>query len=353
MTDTLGRVVHPGRRQFLRGLAGLGLSAGGLALLAGCGGRTAGIGATGSAENRLETNRLTLAHTVSLCHAPQYLAEDLLVAEGFAQVSYLPISAAGVESAALAAGQADMLLTFAGPLIFQIDAGDPIMLLGGGHVGCLELFVQQHVQSILDLRGKTIALHALNSAPHIFLISLLAHVGLDHRRDVEIRLLPPDEGLRAFAAGEVDATLSSPPWAQELRDRKIGHSLVNSSVDKPWSQYFCCMIAGHRNFVTQHPVATKRAMRAILKGADLCAADPDHAARTLMERGFTQSPTYALKAMQEVPYGKWREYDPEDTVRYYALRLHESGMIKSTPDQIISKGTDWRFFNDLKQELKV
>ncbi len=29
--------------------------------------------------------------------------------------------------------------------------------------------------------------------------------------------------------------------------------------------------------------------------------------------------------MKEIPYDRWREYDPEDTVRFYALRLHEAG----------------------------
>ena len=61
---------------------------------------------------------------------------------------------------------------------------------------------------------------------------------------------------------------------------------------------------------------------------------------------------YALQTMLEVPYGTWREYNPEDTVRFYALRLHEAGMIKSTPQKIIAQGTDWRFLNELKKELK-
>ena len=57
--------------------------------------------------------------------------------------------------------------------------------------------------------------------------------------------------------------------------------------------------------------------------------------------------------MKEVPYGKWREYDPEDTLRFYALRLHEVGMIKKSPKQIIAQGTDWRFIRELKKELKA
>ena len=34
------------------------------------------------------------------------------------------------------------------------------------------------------------------------------------------------------------------------------------------------------------------------------------------------------------------------------LRLHEAGMIKSSPQKIL-QGTDWRFFNELKKELKT
>jgi len=104
--------------------------------------------------------------------------------------------------------------------------------------------------------------------------------------------------------------------------------------------------------VQKHPIATKRALRAILKGADLCASEPDRAARMIIEKGFTPNYDYAVQALQEIPYNRWREYDPEDTVRFYALRLQEAGFIKSTPQKIIAQGTNWRFFNALKQELK-
>jgi NitT/TauT family transport system substrate-binding protein len=53
-----------------------------------------------------------------------------------------------------------------------------------------------------------------------------------------------------------------------------------------------------------------------------------------------------------VPYWRWREYDPEDTLRFYALRLHEAGMIHGTPQRILARGTDWRFLDELRKELK-
>ena len=124
-------------------------------------------------------------------------------------------------------------------------------------------------------------------------------------------------------------------------------------MDRPWSQYFCCMLAGNREFVARYPAATKRVVRAFLKAADLCANEPERAARQLVEGGFTERYEYALQTLNENPYGQWREYDAEDSVRFYALRLHELGMIKSNPKRIIVEGTDWRFLNELKRELKA
>jgi NitT/TauT family transport system substrate-binding protein len=68
--------------------------------------------------------------------------------------------------------------------------------------------------------------------------------------------------------------------------------------------------------------------------------------------GFTENYDYALQTLNEVWYNKWREYDAEDSVRFYSLRLREAGMIKSTPSKVIADGTNWRFLNELKRELK-
>lgn len=113
------------------------------------------------------------------------------------------------------------------------------------------------------------------------------------------------------------------------------------------------MLAGSTDYVKNHPVATKRVVRAIVKAADLCATEPASVARTLVDGGFTPGYDYALQALTDIPYDKWRDYDAEDTMRFYALRLHDLGFVKSTPQRIIADGTDWRFLNELKQELKT
>ena len=49
-----------------------------------------------------------------------------------------------------------------------------------------------------------------------------------------------------------------PPEPQELRAKRIGHVMVNSAVDRPWSQYFCCMVRRQPGLRPKYPVATKR-----------------------------------------------------------------------------------------------
>jgi NitT/TauT family transport system substrate-binding protein len=304
-----------------------------------------------AAEPPPETTTLRLDQRPSLCSAPKYVAEELLRGEGFAHVSYIEMDTVAAYKA-LAVGDIDLTVMFVGPSIMRIDAGDPIVFLAGAHVGCFELFGTDQVRAIRDLKGKTVAIPELGSPGHVFLSSMMAYVGLDPGKDVTWVTHPRAESKRLLAEGKIDAYLGFPPDPQELRTKKIDHVIVNSSVDRPWSQYFCCMVTANREFVQKHPAATKRAVRAILKAANVCAVEPAQVAQLLVDKGLTERYDYALQAMQEIPYNRWREYDPEDAVRFYALRLQEAGMIKRTPQQIIARGTDWRFLNELKKELK-
>jgi NitT/TauT family transport system substrate-binding protein len=334
-------IQHWSRRQFLGRLT-----------MAGAAGLLSLPPKPSAAEPPPETTRIRLVQIPSICQAPQYVAEELLRGEGFTDVQYIKKGGALGITEALASGEANINNHFAGPSIIRVEAGDPIVFLAGLHVGCFELFATDRVRTIRDLKGKTVAVLELGSAQHVFLSSMVAYIGLEPHKDINWVTRPPDESMQLLAEGKIDAFLGFPPEPQELRAKQIGHVVINSAMDRPWSQYFCCMVIGNREFVQKHPVATKRTLRAILKATDVCALEPERAARSLVDGGFAPRYDYALQTMREVPYGKWREYDPEDTIRFYALRLHEAGMIKSTPQKIIAQSTDWRFFNDLKKELK-
>jgi NitT/TauT family transport system substrate-binding protein len=204
------------------------------------------------------------------------------------------------------------------------------------------------------LKGRKVGIpEGFGSSGHLLLAIMVAHVGLDPHSDIEWTVTPTGDLLGVFAEGQVDAFLAFPPEPQELRAREVGRVILNTATDQPWSQYFCCMLYSHRDFVRDHPVATKRFLRAILKAADMCAADPALAAQSMVDSGWTPHYDYALQTLTELPYDRWREFDPEDSLRFFALRLHEVGMIESTPNALIAEGTDWRFLNELKRELKA
>ncbi|MDQ0561556.1 NitT/TauT family transport system substrate-binding protein [Rhizobium mesoamericanum] len=305
------------------------------------------------AEPPPETTTIRFAKISGICIAPQYAAEDLLRLEGFTDVSYVLTEAGYGTSGLIARGDVDFSLNFAAPLAVAIDAGDPIKVLAGLHTGCFELFGNDSIHGMTDLKGKTVGVQGLGSTPYVFLTSMAAYVGLVPQKDIRWVTNPAVRPMELFIEGKVDAFLGFPPEPQELHARNIGHVVVNKSLDRPWSQYFCCMLAGNADFVRNNPVATKRVLRAILKAADLCVAEPRRIARQIVDAGFTANYDFALQTMSEVPYGKWREYDPEDTIRFYALRLNESGMIKSSPHEIIANGTDWHFLSEVQRELKT
>src|SRR6266536_4247802 len=112
------RRAHVSRREFMSGLAFSGT-------LAFHGLRPP----PAAAEPPPETTRLRMVRVPSICQSPQYLAEELLQAEGFTDVQY--ISKQGTEEIepALASAEADLNGHFAAPLILRVEAGDPIVIL--------------------------------------------------------------------------------------------------------------------------------------------------------------------------------------------------------------------------------
>jgi NitT/TauT family transport system substrate-binding protein len=199
MTD---RHARWSRREFVGGLT----SAGALGAL---GVRPQSV----SADPPPETTRIRLVQTTSMCQAPQYVAEALLRSEGFTDVQYFKKEGPEAIAGAVASGEADINMHFSGPLLIRIDRG------GACH----------------DSGGSASRMYEL-----IFFSSMAASVGLDPNRDIKWVTYPADKAIELLAQGKIDAFMGFPPRPQELRARKIGHVLVNSNVDRPWSQYFCC-----------------------------------------------------------------------------------------------------------------
>jgi NitT/TauT family transport system substrate-binding protein len=314
-----------------------------------------------AAEPPPEITTIRFEKDPASCIAPQAF-QELLHAEGFADIRYVDVMEAhmrradatgsGFASDMIAHGEVDFGREFALNLVMAMSAGAPITVLSGLHTGCFALFGKKEIRTIGDLKGRTVA-DGTSVGDKAFLKMLTASVGLDPEKDLRWVSDPLLQPMDLFLAGKADAFGVGPPVLQEVRARNIGHLIVSFFIDKPWSQYYCCMLATHTEFARKYPVATKRVLRAILKAVDLCASEPKRAARVLVEQGYTKRYDYALQAFSEMGYDVWRDYDPEDTLRFYALRLHEAGFIQSNPNKLIAEHTDWQFLDELKRELKA
>jgi NitT/TauT family transport system substrate-binding protein len=290
-----------------------------------------------------------------ICAAPLYITEDLLRAEGFTDVRYVTVEGGPVYSQAFERGEIDFGL-MAGPgIVLRRDAGVPITVLAGVHPGCFELFVHDQIRTFTDLKGKQVGIDDTpGSTQHQFVSFMAANAGLDPKKD--IRWVTTDEAadpMGLFVQGKIDAFLAFMPQPQQLRERKIGRVVVDLAMDEPWSKNFCCMAVGNADFVRDNPIATKRALRAIMKATDVCAAERERAARQLVDGGFAQNYDYALQVVTGMRYNAWRELNPEESLRFYAQWLQKFGQLKSAPDAIIADSADWRFLNELKRELKA
>lgn len=315
-----------------------------------------GLPCTAASEQPLETKRIRLVVDEAICLVPQFLSEELLRLEGFTQIEYVRMNYDTYHNlgAIVAAGKADITQDAAISFVPLLDARQPVVILSGVHLGCWELFGASNVRAIRDLKGKRIPISTPGAEEHLVVSSILAYIGMDPRKDVQFVEIPLfDDQIKAFRAGAVDALFAFPPQPQRLRAEGIGHVVIDAARDRPWSQYYCCVVGANRDFMTRNPVATKRALRAFLKAADICARDPQRAARYLVAKGYEPRYETALEVLDNLPYGRWREFSPEDTLRFHALRLREVGMITSDPNKLIAHGTDWRFLNELRRELKA
>jgi NitT/TauT family transport system substrate-binding protein len=311
-----------------------------------------GVSFTSAAEPPPEVRKIRLVKIPAICLAPEYIAEEMLRLEGFSKVEYVEMATVDPHEMLLA-DRADISVVSPPNLIPALDAGKPLVALAGLHGGCYELFANEHVHAIRDLKGKRIAVSVLENLEYYYLASMLAYVGVNPIRDVTwVEAKTFDDTMNYFIDGKVDAFLAFPPQPQRLRARKIGRVIVNTAEDRPWSQYFCCMTAARRDFVERNPIATKRAVRAILKATDLCAREPERAAQAIVEKGYEPNHKVALEVLTSLSYNRWRTYDLRDSLRFHALRLHEAGMIKTAPDKLIAQGVDLRFLNELRSELK-
>jgi NitT/TauT family transport system substrate-binding protein len=351
------------RRDLLRGTLGTAAALAGGGLFAACvsPGSPTGVPSPGASLPPPETTTVRFV-SPPVCDPPIALAKPFLLEEGFTDVQYVRVSPTNTEW--LTSGVADFNSGgYGAQIAANVDGGVPMVAVAGIHPGCLELWAKPGISTIRDLRGKTIAVNAKTASDLLYGIFsiLLAYIGMDPRTDVNFIEIGPDiAALRdAFVDGRSAAFIAPAVFGPQLRrnPKSPGTVILDTTMDKPWSQYYCCQLVANGDWARRNPIATKRVTRAVLRAADLVTKDRASATHQFVAGGFFSTTPAATdedimnEVIRDLSYD-WRGLDPEDTLRFFALRLADVKLIKMTPQEIIAKGSDFAYMRQLRSELK-
>ena len=228
-------------------------------------------------EGPPETTTIRLTSHLHLRRTGWYVAEDVAAYRRLHRRS-LRAKRKAVCSAPemVASGEVDFDARFGGSVVYQLAGGQPVTALAGVHSGCYELIAQESIRTVSDLKGRRVGIQTLASSAHLYLSIMATYIGLDaqrrHRVDRAARW-QGDGAVRRAQDGRLPRHCAE---AQELRERELRQDdRAGRSSDRPWSQYFCCMLVAKSDYVERYPIATKRFIRALLKGIDVCVSDPE------------------------------------------------------------------------------
>ncbi len=346
------------RRTLLKATAGAAATFGGAGLLSACA-PVPVVQTPGATLPPPETTKVRLVSPAA-CDPATAVTKEFLLEEGFTDVQYVRVPVTTTEW--LTADRADFHSAYANFVVANVDAGLPIVALAGIHPGCFELFARPGIEGISDLRGRTIAVTAKNQSDQFygFFLILLSHVGIAPGEVNFIEIGPDVNALRdAFVDGRSEAFIAPAASGPTLRrnPKNPGKVILDTTMDKPWSQYYCCQLVANRDWARRNPIATKRVTRAFLRAADLLTKDKLGVAHEYVARGFFSTTPAATdeqvvnEVIRDLSYD-WRDLDPEETLRFFGLRLADAKLVKSSSQQIITQGSDFAYMRQLKTELK-
>lgn len=185
---------------------------------------------------------------------------------------------------ALATNKADVGAGLTFDWLKPIEQGFDVKLFVGSHGGCQRLFTAQDsgINSVEDLRGKTIASWDVASPPKIAFSVTLAKAGLDPETDVNWLTVPFDLVGEAVLKGEAQAGAHMDPWAWQI-EKKNNFKLLADTQTGVFQDAVCCVLGANGAFLEENKDALQRIAAANIEIHEYTANHPDEVARWYKE----------------------------------------------------------------------
>ena len=301
-----------------------------------------------------EVDSFTFSALPTACFAPIFIGkeEGYYATEGFTGIVDLPMYKSAAESKEAAAlGKADWTFVSMVSAIVGLDKFANYKIVAGLHVGCHEIIAQLDITSVNELEGKTVAIPGIGSTQHLVLLSALYGEGVDPEK-VDLVVYPSAEMPALLKAGKIDAAMGWPPIPEICSMEGIGHTILSTTLDPPWSDHMCCVLIAHTPWMEKNPEALRRVIKATYLAAAAVDADPPGMAKVLIDKGYAKNLPATTLALAKIPWLKFKFHHPEETIIYYAEDLYNFGITTHDADWIL-EGCDWSYYEDVLEEMGI
>jgi NitT/TauT family transport system substrate-binding protein len=309
-----------------------------------------------AADFGAEATTLRLGYFGNLTHADAVLGVadgTFQTALGATKLETSVFNAGPAEIEALTGGDIDAGFIGPNPAInsYAKSSGDSLRIVAGATANGASLIVAPEINTVADLKGKTIATPQLGGTQDVALRKYLLDNGLKVTTtggdDVSVASQENAQTLDLFKTGEVQGGWLPEPWASRLVVEAGGKELVNEKTLWSDGQFTTTILIVSRAFLDQYPGTVAKLLQGHLAELAKIAADPTDAQTRLnaalaevagkpladgvIKRAFAQiTPTYDPLANHLAELG-------DDGVK--------AGTLKAVPD--LAQIYDLRILNKL------
>jgi NitT/TauT family transport system substrate-binding protein len=200
-------------------------------------------------------NKIRVGYIGITCEAPIFAA----VENGFFKEEGLDVELVKCEWSkykdVLALGGYDITHHLIMYFLKPIEQGLDVKISAGIHTGCLRVQapVNGKINTVADLKGKTIGVPGMGTPPFIFANRVLGANGIDAMKDVSWKVFPAGELGLALEKGEVDAIADSEPIGTLLVAEGKVKNVADQAKDMPYKDEYCCAVIVNGKYLAANP----------------------------------------------------------------------------------------------------
>jgi NitT/TauT family transport system substrate-binding protein len=165
------------------------------------------------------------------------------------------------------------------PLAMKLrEQGVPVKICYLGHRDGSEIVVGKNspYRSLLDLKGKKVAIPSLYSNQHFVFHKLMEDYGMKPN-DIQFIVLPPPDMPTSLASRAIDAYFVGEPFCAKAELDGIGRILYYAR--DIWPNFISCALVVHEDLIREHPEIVQDLVRGIAQSGAWAETHRAEAAR--------------------------------------------------------------------------